>query len=334
MIVYTGGTFDLFHSGHVNFLRQCKKIAGEDGTVVVSLNTDEFVSKYKGKTPIYPYIQRKEILESCKFVDKVIENFGDADSKPAIAEVEPDVIVVGSDWAKKDYYAQMQFDQAFLDFNGITLIYIPYTEGISSTIVRQKIQDSLPRQGLEEIPFTAIVVAHGDPVLLDECLTRLGQQTYKNIEVDVYYSGLELPKQLPDYGIRINFFNQPNKEDWGQEKVAYGINSARGEYLGIFNIDDIYRPDYIEKMLMELYSSSHGKLDLVYCNREEKDGSIVEGEPVLNKGDRGMFVIRSEFARMVGYNHRDYGADGRFLEEVIAAGAKHKILAEVLYTHK
>jgi glycerol-3-phosphate cytidylyltransferase len=44
-VVYTGGTFDLFHSGHVNLLRRCSEI----GTVVVSLNTDEFIEKYKGK---------------------------------------------------------------------------------------------------------------------------------------------------------------------------------------------------------------------------------------------------------------------------------------------
>ena len=48
-IVYTGGTFDLFHAGHVNFLKQCKKIGDQ---VVVALNTDEFIFDYKGKSPI------------------------------------------------------------------------------------------------------------------------------------------------------------------------------------------------------------------------------------------------------------------------------------------
>ena len=51
-IVYTGGTFDLFHSGHVNLLKRCKDLAGDWGSVVVSLNTDEFIQQYKGKPPV------------------------------------------------------------------------------------------------------------------------------------------------------------------------------------------------------------------------------------------------------------------------------------------
>jgi glycerol-3-phosphate cytidylyltransferase len=134
--VYTGGTFDLFHSGHVNFLRQCKKI-GE--RVVVSLNTDEFIKKYKGKPPIMSYEERAEILWGCRYVDLVIPNTGGQDSKPAILQVYPDFIVIGSDWACKDYYAQMGFTQKWLDDYGIVLIYIPYTQGISTTEIKKRL---------------------------------------------------------------------------------------------------------------------------------------------------------------------------------------------------
>ena len=47
--VYTGGTFDLFHRGHANFLRQCKEIGDH---LTVSLNTDEFIYRYKGTYPV------------------------------------------------------------------------------------------------------------------------------------------------------------------------------------------------------------------------------------------------------------------------------------------
>ena len=135
--VYTGGTFDLFHRGHVNFLRQCKEIGDY---VIISLNTDEFIYRYKGEYPVVNYEDRKEVLLSCKYVDKVIPNSEGEDSKPAILDVNPKFIVIGSDWAKKDYYKQMNFTQEWLDENGYMLIYIPYTENVSTTLIKKKLK--------------------------------------------------------------------------------------------------------------------------------------------------------------------------------------------------
>lgn len=135
MIVYTGGTFDLFHSGHVNFLHKCSKL----GTVVVALNTDEFIAEYKGKPPVMSYAEREAVLQSCKWVDKVVPNFAGKDSRPTIEFVKPDIIAIGTDWARRDYYAQMQFSQDWLDDRDISLIYIPYTTGISSTDVKRRL---------------------------------------------------------------------------------------------------------------------------------------------------------------------------------------------------
>lgn len=132
--LYTGGTFDLFHAGHVNFLRHCRKISDR---VVVALNSDEFVLRYKGRKPVLSYEDRKEVLLACRYVDEVVCNTGGEDSKPTIIEVGPDIIAVGDDWAKKNYYEQMGFSQDWLDENGITLVYMPYKQGISSTIIRR-----------------------------------------------------------------------------------------------------------------------------------------------------------------------------------------------------
>lgn len=137
--VYTGGTFDVPHIGHVNFLRQCKKIAGESD-VVVALNTDEFVERYKGQRPIFSYDERKRMLELLEYVTRVIPNEQGEDSKPAILSVAPAFIVIGSDWAKKDYYKQMNFSQDWLDQHGITLLYVPYTEGISTTEIKRRLK--------------------------------------------------------------------------------------------------------------------------------------------------------------------------------------------------
>ena len=138
-IVYTGGTFDLFHSGHIRFLKACRRLAGDDGKVIVALNTDAFIQAYKGNPPIMSFNERKEILLGCRFVDSVVANIAGADSKPTILQYIPDFIVIGDDWAKRDYYAQMQFTQAWLDDLEIQLVYVPYTEGISTTDLKKRI---------------------------------------------------------------------------------------------------------------------------------------------------------------------------------------------------
>lgn len=133
--IYTGGTFDLFHNGHVELLKKCYKM----GKVTVALNTDEFIFEYKKSLPIMSFEQRKAVLLSCRYVDRVIPNYGGADSKIAIMLEKPDLIVIGSDWAKKDYYSQMGFSQEWLDTNNIGLCYVPYTKDISTTIIKNKI---------------------------------------------------------------------------------------------------------------------------------------------------------------------------------------------------
>ena len=136
MILYTGGTFDLLHYGHMNFLKQCSKISDK---VVVSLNTDEFIFKYKNKYPIMTYEERKKSLEGIKYVDEVIPNVGNEDSKPAILSIKPNIVAIGDDWAKKDYFTQMQFTQEWLDQNDIVLVYLSYTKGVSTTDIKKRI---------------------------------------------------------------------------------------------------------------------------------------------------------------------------------------------------
>jgi len=141
-IVYTGGTFDLFHQGHVELLKSCRSLAGRDGKVVVALNTDSFVMAYKHIIPTHGYESRKAILEACQYVDLVVCNTGGADSRPTIEVVEPDIIAIGADWSPqngKDYMAQMQFTQEWLIERHIELQFIPLLTGHSSTNTRRKL---------------------------------------------------------------------------------------------------------------------------------------------------------------------------------------------------
>ena len=140
--VYTGGTFDLPHRGHIDLLGWCREIAGEDGEVVVSLNTDEFVERYKGKRPVIKYGDRKAILEEfTSLVDRVVENVGGEDSKQTIMNVAPDIIVVGSDWLFKDYMKQMDFTPEWLEEQNIALCYIPRHRNISTTNIKEVVKN-------------------------------------------------------------------------------------------------------------------------------------------------------------------------------------------------
>ena len=140
-VVYTGGTFDLFHMGHVQLLEGCKKIAGPSGWVVVALNEDEFVEEFKGVKPTMSLEERMAVVSACKFVDEVVVNSGRQDSKVTINKNGPvDFVAIGDDWAPpKDYYAQMGFSKEWLNSKGITLVYIDRNTGMSSSLIRERL---------------------------------------------------------------------------------------------------------------------------------------------------------------------------------------------------
>lgn len=109
------------------------------GEVVVSLNTDDFIEKYKGKLPAVSYDERRRVLEACRYVSQVIPNAGGKDSKIAILQVMPDIIAIDTGWAQLDYYTQMSFTQEWIDEHGFLLVYLPRTQKISTTEIKQRI---------------------------------------------------------------------------------------------------------------------------------------------------------------------------------------------------
>jgi glycerol-3-phosphate cytidylyltransferase len=136
-IAYVGGTFDLFHTGHTRLLEAAKKTFDE---VVVSLNTDEFAARYK-RIPVMTFLERAEVLQSCRYVDRVIANIGDENSAPAILISGANFIVHGSDWTGDSLLKQMGIDQQWLDRLGIEMVYLNHTPGISTTQIIERLRD-------------------------------------------------------------------------------------------------------------------------------------------------------------------------------------------------
>ncbi len=140
MVVITAGTFDLFHYGHYEFLQKCARIAN-DKRVSVILNTDNFVKQYKGHLPAVPEADRYALLTKLPFVQHIYWN-DSHDLRIAIKTVNPtwgSIIAIGSDWYEKDYAKQTMIDAKYLADKNLSLIFIPYTQGISSSSIRERI---------------------------------------------------------------------------------------------------------------------------------------------------------------------------------------------------
>jgi len=99
MKVFTNGCFDILHRGHFELLKYCRKIGTE---VIVGLNSDTSVKELKGDSrPIFSQEDRRFMLESCKYVDRVII-FDDKTPYLLIKEIRPDIIVKGGDYKPSD----------------------------------------------------------------------------------------------------------------------------------------------------------------------------------------------------------------------------------------
>lgn len=131
IIGYTTGVFDMFHIGHLNILRNAKERCDY---LIVGVSTDEVVQNYKNKTPIIPYEQRAAIVESVKYVDKVVPQTS-INKLEAWKKLHYDVIFHGDDWKGSALYNSVEEE---LNSVGVKIVYLPHTDGISSSILREK----------------------------------------------------------------------------------------------------------------------------------------------------------------------------------------------------
>lgn len=129
---YTSGVFDLFHVGHLNILRKAKE---QCQYLIVGVSSDELAEKLKGRLPVIPYEQRMEIIESIRYVDKVVRE-DDADKYEAWSRLHYNALFKGSDAAGKDCYKEYERK---LHEEGVDVIYFPYTNGVSSSKIKKAI---------------------------------------------------------------------------------------------------------------------------------------------------------------------------------------------------
>lgn len=126
--VITYGTFDLFHIGHLNLLNRAKQLGDY---LIVGLSTDEFNSIEKNKECIVGFSDRKKILEAIRCVDLVIAESSWEQKVNDIQSMNIDVFVIGDDWR-----GRFDFLKEYCE-----VIYLPRTANISSTEIKQDIQN-------------------------------------------------------------------------------------------------------------------------------------------------------------------------------------------------
>lgn len=128
-IGYTQGVYDMFHIGHLNLINRAKECCEY---LIVGVNTDELVQLYKNKTPVINQEERKTIIANIKAVDECILATT-LDKVEEWKEFHYDAIFIGDDWKGNERWMQTEKD---LEPYGVKVVYLPHTDGVSSTILR------------------------------------------------------------------------------------------------------------------------------------------------------------------------------------------------------
>lgn len=131
-IGYTTGVYDMFHIGHLNVIRRAKEQCDH---LIVGVTTDDLCYKRKKKYPIICESDRVAIVKAIRYVDEVVSQ-EDMDKLAAVKKYHVDAVFVGSDW--KGTEAWNRYEKEFAEV-GCTVVYLDHTEGISSTILRDRL---------------------------------------------------------------------------------------------------------------------------------------------------------------------------------------------------
>lgn len=131
---YVQGSFDMFHIGHLNLIKNAKSICDY---LIVGVNSDELMKSFKHKTPIIPEDERLEIIEAIRYVYEahIVTN---RDKLEALDKFHYQALIMGDDWKGTDFYKKVE--QQLKEKNA-EVVYFPYTKTTSSTLLRDAIYE-------------------------------------------------------------------------------------------------------------------------------------------------------------------------------------------------
>jgi cytidyltransferase-like protein len=132
MIIYTVGTFDLLHVGHLALLEYCKTLGD---TFIVGVASDEVVHSYKPNVPVIPLKQRVQMLQALTCVDDV-QAYHELEYVSACKEFDVDIFVIGEDWGDKPHNIAVE---EYLKSKGAKIVQVSYNPQTSSTKIKQNV---------------------------------------------------------------------------------------------------------------------------------------------------------------------------------------------------
>lgn len=136
IIGYTTGVYDMFHIGHLNIIKRAKLQCDE---LIVGVSTDELVQKEKKKTPVISFQERMEIVAAIRYVDMVVPQ-ENKDKFAAWERYHFNKMFVGSDWKGTPQWNR--YEEQFKSV-GVEIIYLPHTDGISSSELTSFLKEKL-----------------------------------------------------------------------------------------------------------------------------------------------------------------------------------------------
>ncbi len=136
IVGYTTGVYDMLHIGHLNVIKRAKE---QCDYLVVGVSTDELVRTEKNKTPVIPFEERLELVRALRYVDEAVPQT-DKNKMGAWERIHFNKMFVGSDWKGTDVWKayEKQFEAV-----GVEIVYLPYTDGVSSTQLTKLIKEML-----------------------------------------------------------------------------------------------------------------------------------------------------------------------------------------------
>ena len=132
MTVYTVGTFDLLHIGHLDLLEYCKTLGDK---FVVGVASDEVVASYKKNVPVIPLVQRMRMLKALECVDDVV-SYDTLEYVTQCKAVDADIFVIGEDWGDKPHNIAVE---KYLKSKGAKIVQVSYNPQTSSTKIKHNV---------------------------------------------------------------------------------------------------------------------------------------------------------------------------------------------------